>query len=310
LQYVIGGDIGGTNIRFALINRNGKIIKSANAKTPLKRDEIIEKIFQLISSLEEKPLLIAIGGGGIVDFARGVVVNTPNFDFKDVPLQKLVQKQFNVPTILDNDANTAAWGENIFGAAKGVKNFVCVTLGTGIGGGLVIDKKIYRGNFFAAGEIGHTTIGYASDIKALGINADYENVASGNALGILARHAINKDSNGLILKMANGDKKSITGKVVTAAAQKGDETAIELIKRHGEIIGIGLANVANILDPAMFVLTGGLAAAGSLIIPHIEKSLYSHIFAADYRKPQLVQGQLGDDAGVIGAAAMAFYPHG
>lgn len=311
MQTVIGGDIGGTNIRFALVNRNGEIIKRASDETPPKKVDAINTALGLISELtklQDKPLLIAIGVGGLVDFTAGQVIYTPNFDFSDIPLRKIVQKHLNIPTIVDNDANTAAWGEKIYGAAKDAKNFVCITLGTGIGGSLVIDKKIYRGNFFAAGEIGHTTIGYAYDVKAFGRNADYETIASGSALGRLARQKIKNNSDSLILRLAKGDSKNITGKIVTTAAEKGDETAIDMLKKHGEVIGIGLANMANILDPEMFVLNGGLAAAGDLIIPYIEKSLYERIFFPGYRKPKVVPGLLGNDAGVIGAAAMAFCP--
>ena len=308
MRYVIGGDIGGTNLRFALINEDGEIVKRAGTITPDDKQETANEIMSLIEKVSSEPFKIAIGVGGLVDFEQGKVIYTPNFDFSEIPLKKLVEKRFNISCLVDNDANTAAWGEKIYGSAKTAKNFVCITLGTGIGGGLVINNEIYRGSYFAAGEIGHTTIGYTKDVKAFPDNSDYENLASGKALGKLARSEIKEDSESLILTMAKGKVEDINGKTVTAAALKGDEVALELLSRHGEIIGIGLANLVNVFDPEMIVLTGGLATAGELILPDIEKGLYQRIFAPDYRKPKLVVGELGSDAGLIGAAAMAFFP--
>lgn len=304
------GDIGATNLRFALLNKKGEVLNKAKAKTPEKKEAIIKKVVNLIKKTSDNPSLIALGVGGIVDFARGSVVYTPNFDFSDVPLQRIVQKEFNLPTIVDNDANMAAWGEKIYGSATKAKNFVCVTLGTGIGGGLVINGKLYRGAYYAAGEIGHTTIGYSSLIKAFGRKADYENMASGKALGRLARNMIKPGSKSLVLKLAKGKVKEINGKTVTLAARKGDETAIKILSRFTDIIGIGLANIVDIVDPELIVINGGLSDECKLIIPGIEKSLNKRIFAVKYRKPKIMAGKLGSDAGIFGAAAMAFYPNG
>lgn len=310
MQQIIGGDIGGTNLRFALIDRDGKIIKKASTVTPDNKQAIAEEIISLIEKVSSQPSMVAIGVGGLVDFLQGKVIYTPNFDFSDIQLKKLIQKRFKVACLVDNDANTAAWGEKIYGSAKKAKNFICVTLGTGIGGGLVINNKIYRGSYFAAGEIGHTTIGYAEDVKTFSGKCDYENLASGKSLGKLARNEIQSDSQSLILTLAKGIVENINGRTVTKAAKKGDKEAIKLLERHGEVIGIGLANLVNVFDPELVVLTGGLATAGELILPGIERALYERIFAPEYRKPKLVVGELGADAGIIGAAAMGFYPNG
>ena len=310
MQYVVGGDIGGTNMRFALISKDGKIVKKTRSETADNKEKIVEKVLRLIKNFSEDALLVSIGVGGVVNFPKGEVVYTPNFNFSDVPLKRLVQKRFNLPCIVDNDANLAAWGEKTYGIAKQMKNFVCITLGTGIGGGLVINGNIYRGAFSAAGEIGHTTIGYASDVKAFSLKADYENMASGSALAQLARKTLNKKRQSLIWELAKGDTKRITGKIVTAAARQGDGTAIKLLERQAEILAIGLANLANVVDPEAIIISGGMAADADLLLPKLKNSLYKRLFASDYRKPQVLIGKLGPDAGVLGAAALAFYPYG
>lgn len=306
MRHVIAGDVGATNIRFCLVDERGFIQKRIEEKTPKNTKDIISKILSLIESFNEDVSRVSIGVAGIVNFKSGHVKLTPNFDFSDVPLKEYVEEKFNVECVVDNDANMAAWGEKVFGSAKNSNDFICLTLGTGIGAGIVINGSIFRGFYGAAGEVGHMSI-LNSDTDS---PCEFEKLASGSALGETTKAFLKEKRSGLMFESVNGDIDLVTGKTVTNAARGCDPDAIKQLEKFTEILSIGISSLVDVLDPEIIVLSGGMASDGDLFLPSVRKHLYGKIFAPHYRKPAIIIGTLGPDAGIIGAAALAIYDDG
>lgn len=310
MDYAIASDVGATNLRVGLVDLNGKLEQKIEFKTPQDNpDEVVNLLIAAIAKLDTrgKPIIgVGVGVGGVVDFNEGKVVFTPNFSFSNVYLEDIIAKKFRLRSFIDNDANLAALGEKTFGSGKGIDNLVCLTLGTGIGGGIIINGKLFRGYSSAAGEIGHMTIQMDGPDCACGNDGDFEALAGGRALDTQARKQAAQHKDSLIFKLANGDTNAITGHLVTRAALQGDELANQLLQDHARRLAVGLANVVNILDPELIILNGGMAEAGNLLLSPAKKILKKRVFADSNRVPKIVFGSLGADAGILGAAALVF----
>ncbi len=310
IDYSIASDIGGTNLRVGLVSVKGQLEQKIDLKTPQNNpDEVVSALINAIAKLDTRGksiIGVGVGVGGVVDFAEGRVIKTPNFSFSNIYLEDIITKKFRLRTFVDNDANLAALGEKAYGAGKGVDNLVCLTLGTGIGGGIIINGKLYRGSGSGAGEIGHMTIQIGGAECACGNDGDLEALASGRSLGKEAAKCAEKNKDSLIFKIAMENNEPITGALVTKAALEGDELANSLIAKHAFRLGVGLANIANVLDPELIILVGGMAEAGNLLLTPAKETLKNRVFADNKRVPKVVFGGLGTDAGILGAAALVF----
>lgn len=271
-------------------------------------EELVELLVREVEEARaERPGVEAIGMGipATIDHARGLAVSAVNLPIENLPIRDLVVERTGLPTFVDNDANVAALAEHLFGAARGAENAVMLTIGTGIGGGLILGGEIYRGSTGAGAELGHMAI----QMDGPGCQGNCPNrgcveaFASGTALGRegLAAAESNSDS-ALGRTLAGGEE--VDGKVVTVAAQEGDETAIEVFDLVGSRLGVALASFANIFEPEVIVIGGGVIAAGDLLLDPARRELEARALRPMNRTP-VVPAELGEDAGMIGAAAMA-----
>jgi len=251
---------------------------------------------------------VGVGVAGLVDAARSRVYFAPNLGWTQVPVRTLLEASTGLPVVVENDGNIAAWGEFRFGAGRGTTDMVLITVGTGIGGGIVIDERLFRGAHGAAAEIGH--INAVPDGRACGCgrNGCWEQYASGNALVREARElaAERRPEATVLLELGDGTPEGVQGAHVTDAARRGDPIAIEAFANVGAWLGRGLANLTAIVDPDAFVIGGGVSDAGDLILASAQQTLSQSIFGGTNRPhPALLLAKLGNDAGIVGAADLA-----
>lgn len=250
------------------------------------------------------PAAVGVGAAGMVDFAAGTMAFAPNLPLRDVPIRDLVAERSGLPCVVDNDANAAAWAEYRMGAGRGSRHMLLVTVGTGIGGGIVWDDVLYRGSHGFAAEIGHVIVEPNGPPCGCGNLGCWEQVASGRALDRLGREEAGRHPEGAVASLAGGG--AVTGVHVTDAAKAGDPAAIRIVEEVGRRLGQGLAGLVNILDPDLIVIGGGVAEEGDLILGPARRAMGQAVEAPEHRpKVPVVPAALGNDAGAIGAAVLA-----
>ena len=308
-RLAIGVDAGGTKVQALLVDtETGTVLDRRTVGTPAEDSEAsLRAIVSTARELMEGADVLAIGLGaaGMVDH-QGVMRFAPNVAWRDVPIRDEVAAGTSLPTYVDNDANTAAWGEFRYGAGRDATHMLLVTVGTGIGGGFVAEGKLVRGAHGFAGEIGHFIVEPNGPLCGCGNRGCWEQVASGRALDRLGRKAAQRDPNGMLARLAGGDPQRVTGRHVSEAASRGDSTAIGLFAEVGRRLGEGIAGLVNILDPEMVVVGGGVAAEGDLLLEPARTAFVESVEAPKHRPPvPIVPAVLGNDAGAIGAASLA-----
>lgn len=302
-------DLGGTTTRIALIDERGVIKLDASQPTPRKSStSIIDGVVELTEELlaaagKGKSNLdgFGIGVAGLVDFKTGTVVFAPNLPLRNTPLKKILAKRFGTRVVVDNDAAAATLGEAKFGAGRGVKNFIMLTIGTGIGGGIVIDGVLYRGTSGSAGELGHMVITAEGPGCECGGQGCLEAVASGRAIAARARAAVKKAGRGKIVDLAAGDLKNITGEVVAQAARAGDKTAVGVLEETGRLIGAGLVSIVNAFNPDMIALGGGVMDGDTIILKTAAAVVKKCGLVPNRDVVKIVPARLGNKAGLYGA---------
>ena len=313
---VLAVDIGGTKIMTAIISREGRILAKDRHLTLAGEgvEPVIERLFSAVDSLLKLNHLepsqlggISIAAAGIIDANRGLITVSPNLPgWCDVPLGDMVRERFRVNTFLVNDANAAALGEHQFGAGRGKSNLVLLTLGTGIGGGIIINGEMYGGASGGAGELGHMVIDINGPKCACGNRGCLEAMASGTAVARDAIKRINKGEKSSLVEMVKGKIAGITAENVGAAARNGDSLALDVLSRVGTYLGVGIANLLNIFNPEMVILGGGMAGLADLLLGPARRVVAKNAFPLMAQAASIVIAQLGDEAGVYGAAAFAF----
>ncbi|HDP69795.1 MAG TPA: ROK family glucokinase [Actinobacteria bacterium] len=316
---VIGVDIGGTKIAVSLLDEKKNILCESIELTPKtnlfepNRDSeiilgfvisLIEKIFSVSKVNPSDVGGIGIGVAGTVDFEEGKVIFSPNLPFREFDFKEAIRTHFKVPVFLDNDANVAAWGEKCYGAGRDASEIVCVTIGTGIGGGLILNDEVYRGSIGCASEIGHMVIDINGPKCSCGNYGCFEAMAAGPAIARKAREAVFGSPDTLILKIAGGEMDNVNGEVLMSAAAEGDELAIGVLQEVGEIVGVAFANLVNIFNPELIIVGGGVAESGGLVLEHAEKIVKERAIKPNSEIVKIVKAKLGNKAGVIGAAAL------
>jgi glucokinase len=308
----IGVDIGGTKIAAGVVDEQGKILSRVRRDTPAQDGkQTVQAIAACINELvadHEEIIGAGLGAPGFIDAARSTVLFTPNLPWRNEPLRAEVEQLTGLPVVVENDANAAAWGESVFGAGNAQPYTITLTVGTGLGGGIVINGVLVRGAFGVAAEVGHINIVPDGLRCGCGLLGCWEQYASGSALVREARElaARSPENAGRLLKLGDGTPEKITGPQVTRAAREGDPIAIEALYAIGHWLGHGMADLAATLDPRLFIIGGGVSEAGALIAVPARESFKARLTARGHRPEAEVRlAQLGQDAGLIGAADLA-----
>lgn len=312
----IGVDVGGTKILAGAVAEDGRIQSTARRPTPRHDAEaVLAQVAGVVAELrdgtDESIDGVGVGIAGVVDAERSRVYFAPNLRWSQVPARDLLEASTGLPVVVENDGNIAAWGEYRFGAGRGTSDMVLVTVGTGIGGGIVINGRLFRGAHGAAGEIGH--INAVPDGRACGCGRGgcWEQYASGNALVREARElaAERRSEAGLLLALGDGTPEGVQGPEVTQAALAGDPIAREAFARVGTWLGRGLADLAAVLDPEVFVIGGGVSESGDLLLSSARSTLNDKLIGQQNRPAPLVRAaELANSAGIVGAADLVRQP--
>ena len=306
---VIAGDFGGTNLRAALVSEAGEVLVRHEVGTPADTspDAVLERIGDLLSEVRDRgddpPVAASLAVAGLIDAGRGIVMVSPNIPaFRNLSLTAPLSERLGIPVSIENDASAAALGEHRFGAGKGTRHLLHATLGTGIGGGLVIDGRLYRGAQGLAGEIGHIVLDPAGPPCGCGSRGCLEATAGGVAFGRRAQRLVESDSAPILAEIAAG--RPATAGHLAEAARRGEAPAIAEIRNGGHSIGIGLGSIVNILNPDVVTLSGGLLGMGDFLLDPLRAAMASLAYGPAANTP-IRTSTLGEDAGLLGAAAVA-----
>lgn len=286
MKHAVGIDVGGTNIKAGVVSEKGEVVKLLETPTEKQEESLLLKLTDIVEKFRKEHTVegVGIGVAGLVDHRKGVLVVSPHLPLREFPLKDRLEAELGTSIIIDNDVNASGLGELYFGGARKTKNFIYLTIGTGIGGAIFIDGKLYRGTSGFAGEMGHMMI----DVNGprcycmAGVGC-LEALASGSALEKIAKKA---------------------GAEVTAAAEAGDKDAINTLATIGNNLGVGIANIINIFDPELVLIGGKVSKAGKLLLNPAMEVVKQRTLAYTSRRIRIEISTLGDRAGVLGAAMM------
>lgn len=311
MALTIGVDIGGTKIAAGVVDEEGQVIAHLLRPTPAENPErLVQVISEVIQELagDREIEAVGLGAAGFVDETRSVIRFAPNLAWREEPLRKKVSDLVGLPVVVENDANAMAWGEARFGAGRGESHLVCVTVGTGIGGGMVIEGSLYRGRWGMGAEFGHMQVVPGGRPCGCGNFGCWEQYASGSALVIEARTIAEAEPDKAVklLKIAGGTPGQIEGSEITEAARQGDPAALAAFSSLARWIGQGLVDLAVILDPGCFVLGGGVSRAADLWFDETREFFTANLSGRGHRPPADIRlAELGSSAGLVGAADLA-----
>ena len=311
-MYNIGIDLGGTNIKAGVVADDCRIIGRSNIKTALPRpaediaDSIAEAVKLAVADSSEKIdkiNSIGIGTPGVAERNSGIVLYSCNLGFENTPLGVLLKERLGTDIYVENDANVAAYGEVLGGAAKGCRDVVVVTLGTGVGGGIIIDGKIYTGFNYCGAELGHTVIEYNGRECSCGRKGCFEAYSSATALITATKHAMREDKNSRMWAIADNSLDNVDGKTAFDAMRAGDASGTAVVNEYSEYLGCGLVNIVNTFQPEMLLIGGGICKEGDYLIKPLQEIIKKDSYCINpERSTVLAVAQLGNDAGIVGAA--------
>lgn len=309
MSLTCGIDVGGTKIAGAVVDTDGRVLESLVVESPARDTGAIEAaITGLVQALGRSHRITAVGVGaaGFISASRSTVLFAPNLAWRDVDLRADLEERLGLPVVIENDANAAAWGEFRYGAAEDVDDVVMVTVGTGVGGGVVSSGRLLRGHSGTAAEIGHLRVVPDGRPCGCGAKGCLEQYASGSALVHNARAAARSPEGAALLALAGGDPGRIGGRMVTEAARAGDAFARRQLEEVGTWLGAGLASLATVLDPAVIVVGGGVSDADDLLLGPVREAFHEALPARGHRpEAEIRKAVLGNRAGMIGAADLA-----
>lgn len=311
MKYYIGIDLGGTNIKAGVVDENYNIVAKATCKTNLPRPaedicadmakvslEAVEKAGLTVDNIE----CIGIGTPGIANSAEGIIEYSNNLGFDNVPVVELMRKHIDKPVYVENDANAAAYGEFVAGAAKGANNAVAITLGTGVGGGIIINGKIYSGSNFAGAEIGHMVIEVDGPQCTCGRKGCFEVFSSATGLIRMTKEAMEADKSSAMWEMSKDDD-HISARLPFNAMREGDKAATEVVNKYIKYLAAGITNTINIFQPDILCIGGGVCNEGDPLLVPMKELVAKEVYTrASKKNTKIVIASLGNDAGIIGAA--------
>ncbi len=314
VKYVIGVDLGGTSIKFGIVSDSGKLIKKNSFKTEAEKgpktvlENIKKGIHSFIADKKYKIVGIGIGCPGVVTPGKGIVENPPNLPgWNKVNVGNIISQEFDKQVFVDNDANAAAIGELIFGSGKRYNSFIMVTLGTGVGGGIIINNKIYHGDKGAAGEIGHISIDYNGPKCNCGSYGCIEAYAGNQYLKERVRNELKNHPESEIWKLIENDLSKVSPRNIQYAAELGDAYAKSVITELGVRLGSAFASLCNVLDISVFIIGGGLAGFGKPLFDSMEKTTIKRVLSPIKSRVKILPAKLKNDAGIKGASALVFH---
>lgn len=314
--YCIGIDLGGTTVKAGIVDEDYKIVKSGAVPTVTGSgaEGLVQDMVELVSRLLDETGItmdevasVGVGVPGTANKKTGVMEYANNLDMKNEPLIPLLKHYFKKPAYFTNDANAAAWGEYLAGCGKGYRSLVMVTLGTGIGGGMVLDGKLYEGCNFAAGEFGHFVIQCDGEVCNCGRRGCFENYASATGLRRIALKAMKEEEGrrSLLWSMCGQEEDKVDGRMVFEAAGKGDLTAEEIVEKYLYYLSVGITDIINIFQPEILCIGGGVSRAGDRLLEPLKRMVNQQVYTRDSAvKTEIVIASLGNDAGIIGAAML------
>ncbi len=317
MKHYIGVDMGGTNIKAGMVDIElGTVIFSKSLPTLAREghDAIIERISLAVDALIAETSIpknkiggVGVSAPGMLDLAKGETVFLPNLpgQWRNIPLKTRLERNLELPVALLNDVRAITYGEWAFGAGQGVDNMACFAIGTGIGGGLIINKQLLLSNGGTAGEFGHLTMDIHGPLCGCGNNGCLESYASGPAIATMGVRAVEQGWTTRIGELCDNDLNRIDTKLIAQAALEGDKVAQDIWDEAGSYLGIGVANIILTTGPSRVVISGGVASAGELLLAPIRKVIRERIFVVPTEHIQVVQGALGNDAGILGMARWA-----
>jgi glucokinase len=308
----VGVDIGGTKVLGGVVDENGAVVKTARRDTPREGGAALtQAIADVALELMKEFAIESVGvsAAAFISADRKTILATPNIkDWNGVNLDFELTSKIGLPVVIENDANSAAWGEFKFGAGRGKENILMLTVGTGIGGGIVANRNLYRGSFGIAAEIGHLRIVPDGLLCGCGAHGCFEQYGSGTALVRHAREAVqaHPDQASNILNRGDGTLEGIKGDAITEAARDGDQLALSVFETTGDYLGAGIASLSVVLDPEAVVIGGGVVDAGDILLNPIRSAMKKYMpFAGKHPYPEIIAAQLGNQAGLVGAADLA-----
>jgi glucokinase len=314
VRFVLGIDIGGTNLVVGSVAEDGSAVV-ATASEPTHSEagatDVVDRLVGLAeraiaTTRRESPgaeiLGVGVGAPGPLDTRRGIVLLTPNLGWVNMPLRQLIHDRLGLPAALDNDANCAVLGEWWVGAARGARHAIGITIGTGIGGGIIIDGRLYHGASDVAGEIGHTTIDTEGRRCKCGNYGCLEAYASGPNIALRAVEELEAGAESRLRALVDGDLRKITAQTVYQAAADGDELALEVVNDTAKVLGVGIGNLLNVFNPEVVVVCGGVTLAGDHLFEPLRREVARRAFKPAVAACRIVPGELAGTAGVYGAA--------
>jgi glucokinase len=315
-KYLVGVDLGGTNIVAGALAEDGSdliALRSEPTRADQGAEAVVDRIVRMIDTVIAETIAqtgakrddmigIGVGAPGPLDRERGIVVTTPNLGWTNYPLRDAISEKARLPVRIDNDANCATLGEWWLGAAKGASNVIGMTIGTGIGGGIIIGGRLYHGSSDVAGEIGHATIDITGRRCKCGNYGCLEAYASGPSIADRAREAVSGDDEAMLMRMVGGDPHKITAATVYEAAKRGDDAALDVVRETARFLGAGIANLLNIFNPEVVVVAGGVTQAGDTLFLPLRREVKKRAFKPAVEACEIVPGTL-TAAGVVGAVA-------
>ena len=314
MRFVLGIDIGGTNLVVGSVAEDGSTVV-ATASEPTQSEAGATDVLDRLVSLAERAIAatrreapgadilgIGVGAPGPLDTKRGIVLLTPNLGWVNMPLRQIIHDRLGLPAALDNDANCAVLGEWWVGAARGARHAIGITIGTGIGGGLILEGRLYHGASDVAGEIGHTTIDTEGRRCKCGNYGCLEAYASGPNIALRAVEELQAGAESRLRALVNDDLSKITAQTVYQAAADGDELALEVVNDTAKFLGVGIGNLLNVFNPEVVVVCGGVTLAGAHLFEPLRREVARRAFKPAVTACRIVPGELAGTAGVYGAA--------
>lgn len=306
-MHAIGIDIGGTKIAGALVDAQGQIVLEERVPSPAGDPEaMVDAVVGLIERLSANHEVIGAGvaAAGFIDADQSTIIYAPNISWRNEPFKAKLETKLNIPVIIENDANAAGWAEYRYGAGRGFKHMIMLTIGTGVGGAVITDSHMLRGGFGIAGELGHLRVVPDGLLCGCGQNGCLESYASGTALLRTARElAASNSPEGARLREIEAEEGQLTGLEVYKAILEGDEGALRLLSELGSWLGQAIGSLVAVLDPEVVVIGGGVSAAGDLLLNPIREAYLAHLPARGYRPElKITTAEFVNDAGVVGAA--------